>query len=245
MQRAIIGGLAMLAVLACQDPEARPAPDPIGSPGRFEASWHGLPPGTRPREFALVSSPDYPWLYDGGWQITHPASGPPVLEVPCARVDLAEPLTFLRYRGTAFGRPGTLPPRYRLRATARSMGGARRFAGFGEVAIQVAYFSPVSYVEVLQTDRDFMIWQADGAAPMQGAGWQLLASTPHAMRIGDWFSFEAVIDRAAGTVEAQASASAHILASSSLLARAPAPGLTLRATGNREQFRSLTLEELR
>ncbi len=216
-----------------------------GGQARYVADWGRMPSGLPPADWIDVveDGHSYPWLYDGGWQVRRVGNSASLV-VPLANVRMAEPLSFRRYDGDAFGAEGSLPERYRVVLEGRSMGGAQRFNGYGELASQVFYLTPKSYVEVLQTDTDFFIWQADNAAPMQGSGWKQLAKVPNAVKIGDWVRFGAEVDTVAGTVVALLNDRPVATASPSLMALGYKPRLTLRATGNREEWRVVEIHEL-
>lgn len=242
-------GLIVLGLLACDRSEAYPpsrAAEASPSAERmYRSDWGRLPAGSEPSEFVDVRAEGqtYPWLYGGAWRIGK-YGRETVYEVPQALRKPAEPLTFRRYRGEAFGPDGALPPRYRVEAEARSMGGSMRFNGYGEVAMQVFYVSPTRYVEVLQTDEALLMWEADNAAPMQGSGWTQLARVPRGAKVGQWVRFGAEVDRERGTITALLDGKPVATARSGML-KGPGPArLTLRATGNREEWRWVEVKEL-
>lgn len=243
----VVAGLAVL--WACSRPATSGGPSPESMRPRdarhFVADWSRVPDGQTPSDWVDVQEDghDHPWLYDGGWQVRR-VDGVPRLVVPNANTQLQEPLSFRRYNGAAFGAGGQLPERYRVVLEGRSLGGAARFNGYGELASQVFYLTPTSYVEVLQTDQNLFIWQADNAPPMQGSGWQQLARVPNPVKEGDWVRFGAEVDTRAGTVVALLDGQPVASASPSLMAQGRAPRLTLRATGNREEWRVVELHEL-
>lgn len=239
--------LAAFALLACNKPEAYPQGRAAeASPGAsYRSDWKGLPAGSEPREFVDVRSDGHQasWLYGGAWRIAHYGKET-VYEVPQALRKPSEPLTFRRYRGEAFGPDGALPRRYRVEAEGRSMGGAVRFNGYGELAMQVHYVSPTTYVEVLQTDEAFLIWEAVEAPPMQGTGWRQLARLGRGAAIGEWVRFGAEVDRDAGTITALRGGVPVAVARSELLRRSGPGAFTLRATGNREEWKWVEVREL-
>lgn len=242
------GMAVVVLILACDKPEAVApgrAAEASAQPARgYRSDWSRLSAGSEPPEFVDVRSDGhaFSWLYPGGWRVA-PYGRDVVYEVPRPLRRPAEPLTFRRYRGTAFGPNGALPRRYRIEAEGRSMGGAVRFGGYGELAIQVHYQSPVTYVEVLQTDQALLMWEAVEAPPMQGQGWTQLARVAHGARIGQWVVFGAEVDRDAGTITALLDGKPVATARSSLL-RGPGPGgFALRATGNREEWRWVSVRE--
>ena len=235
---------SVLFVLACHQ-DIRPYPDPALHKLRtYQSAWSELANGSEPSDFMDVRSDGYhyPWLYDGRWQITH-RGDETLYAVPLPNTRLPEPLTFRRYNGEDFGPDGLLPSRYRVTVQGRSLGGATRFNGYGELAVEVYYLSPVTYVEVLQTDTQLLIWQAIEAPPMQGSGWRLLAHYPHPAAIGEWVNFGAIVDTKRGRCTALLNGRPVASTFSPLLKDVP-HGLTLRATGNREEWRSLTIQEL-
>jgi hypothetical protein len=136
-----------------------------------------------------------------------------------------------------------MPPRYQVQVEGRSLGGSMRFNGFGELAVQVVYMSPTNYVEVLHTDQALYVWEAKDAPPMQGRGWHQLARIPHAVKTGTWIRFGAEVDRNAGTLTAYLDGHVVARVRSGLIAANRPTGLTLRATGNREQWRSLEIRQ--
>jgi hypothetical protein len=238
-----------MLLLACNQSEAYPPSRAAEASPRVErvyrSDWGRLPAGVEPPEFVDVRSEgqSYPWLYGGGWRIGK-YGRESVYEVPQSLRQPAEPLTFRRYRGEAFGPDGALPRRYRVEAEARSLGGAVRFNGYGELAMQVFYVSPTRYVEVLQTDDALLMWEADNAAPMQGSGWTQLARIPRGAKVGQWVRFGAEVDRDQGTITALLDGKPVATARSGML-RGGGPGrLTLRATGNREEWRWVEVKEL-
>ncbi len=241
--------LSALLLLACNKNEALPqgrATDAVTPTGRiYRSDWARLPAGSEPAEFVDVRAEGHahPWLYAGGWRLA-PRGRETVYEVPLALRNPTEPLTFRRYRGAVFGPDGALPRRYRVQAEARSMGGAFRFNGYGELAMQVLYRSPKTYVEVLQTDEALLIWEAVDAAPMQGRGWTQLARVPHRGKVGAWVKFGAEVDRDRGTITALLDGQPVAKAYSNLLKGDGRGALTLRATGNREEWRSVEVREL-
>lgn len=245
----VVAGLAVL--WACSRPQS--PVDPTGAAASakprelrsFVADWRRVPDGQPPSDWIDVTEDGHmePWLYDGGWQVRR-VDGVPRLMVPNANTLMPEPLTFRRYNGAAFGAGGQLPDRYRVVFEGRSLGGAVRFNGYGELASQVFYLTPKSYVEVLQTDENFFIWQADNAPPMQGSGWQQLARVPNPVRIGDWVRFGAEVDTKAGTITALLNDQPVATARPSLMAHGLRPRLTLRATGNQEEWRMVEIHEL-
>lgn len=242
------GVLLALLLIACNKPEAYPQGKAAEASTErvYRSNWAQLPAGSEPPEFVDVRSDGhaYSWLYGGGWRIAHYGRDT-VYEVPKPLRNPVEPLTFRRYRGDAFGANGALPRRYRVEAEARSLGGAVRFNGYGELAMQVLYLSPTTYVEVLQTDQALLLWEATDAAPMQGKGWNQLARVPHGSKVGDWVRFGAEVDRDLGTVSALLDGKPVATARSALL-QGPKPGaLTLRATGNREEWRWVEVRELK
>lgn len=251
MKRGWIGfGLAPLVVACPQGdgaqlpPEAAPAVvvqaagQTAQALGGYRSDWRQVPEGQRPPEFRDVKRDGHrqSWLYDGGWRITH-RTGSPVLEVPFALREPREPLSFQRYVGDAFGPDGALPMRYRIEAEARSLGESARFRGYGELAIQAFYLSPVSYVEVLQTDEHLFLWEARNAPPMQGKGWKELAKVPHPAKVGEWLRFGAEVDRQSGTIRALLDGRVVAEAKSRLITPEAPARFTLRATGNREEWR--------
>jgi hypothetical protein len=233
-------------------PDSTPSADAVvrtderpAGPRFFRTDWAAAPEGASPPGFVALSGRDagFWWLYDGGWRVTK-RGGEAVLEVPFARIEPVEPLSFRRYAGEAFGPDGRLPMRYRIEAEARSLGGSMRFRGYGELAIQVCFRSPLSYVEVLQTDAHLLLWEADQAPPMQGKGWTRLAQVDHPAAPGDWVRFGAEVDRAEGRVVALLNGRPVAEARSDLPRGPEAPRFTLRATGNREEWRWVEAREL-
>lgn len=224
-------------------PSLAPSPLPTPTSARYRSDWSTVPDGAAPPEFVGVTSGAYPWLYDGGWRIDRQA-GVPVLVVPFNRTDPPEPLTFRRFAGDTFGPDGALPAHYRVSLVGASLGGSSRFDGYGELACEVAYLSPVRYVEVLQTDAALDVWEADDAPPMQGKGWHLLASLPHPAVIGQWVAFGAEVDNRSGTVTATLDGQPVATVHPTLLPSGTPLHFTLRATGNREEWRSLEVEQL-
>ncbi|MNY12831.1 hypothetical protein D3C86_1459340 [compost metagenome] len=202
------------------------------------SDWAKVAHGQEPTEWKDVRADghDAPWLYGGGWRVVR-QKGHAVYQVPEARTDPAEPLTFRRYQGE-------LSPRYRVRLEGRSQGGAARFNGYGELAAQVYYLSPTSYVEILQTDRHLMIWQAVDAPPMQGKGWTLLAQVENPVAIGEWVHFGAEVDTRTGLVTAYLGERPVATASAPLIDPDRPGGLTIRATGNREDWRRIEIRAL-
>lgn len=249
-QHGAIWGLAcLLGVWGCNQQEAVPeghAAEVAGPSGRvYRSDWQRLEAGSEPSEFVDVRQDGHrwPWLYGGDWRIAHGAWGT-VYEVPRALRSPPEPLTFRRYRGEAFGPNGALPRRFRLEAEGRSLGGSTRFGGYGELAVQVHYLSPTTYVEVLQTDTALVIWEARNAAPMQGKGWTELARVPHRAPLGAWVRFGAEVDRDEGTITALLDGKAVARAQTALLHGPAAGAFTLRATGNREEWKRVEVREL-
>lgn len=224
---------------------ATPVAVAAAQPRTLRLSWADAPEGQPPAQLVDVrrDGHSHPWLYDGGWRVAK-SGGAAVLSVPFALTEPREPLSFRRYDGTAFGPGGALPMRYRIEAEARSLGGSTRFNGYGEVAVQVAYFSPVSYVEVLQTDQHLMLWEARNAPPMQGKGWRQLAKIPNATSVGDWVRFGAEVDRHSGRITAYLDGKPVGRAQSSMLSAGQTPRFTLRATGNKEEWRWVTVTAL-
>lgn len=246
---AVVVGIAV--IWACSRPATSGGPvapeqrQPPSDLRKFVADWARVPDGKAPADWVDVQDDDdaqFSWIYDGEWHVRR--DGLPRLVVPNANTALPEPLTFRRYDGGAFGRSGELPERYRVILEGRSLGGAARFNGYGELASQVFYLSPVSYVEVLQTDNAFSFWQADNAPPMQGAGWQQLGKVPNRVRQGEWVRFGAEVDTRAGTLTAFLGDRAVATMSPSLMASGAEPKLTLRATGNRAEWRVVEIHEL-
>jgi hypothetical protein len=215
-------------------------PLPVRPPrDAYLSEWEHLTPGAEPSEFEDVSRHyTYPWLYAGEWEITRSGFG-----VTDAMTELEEPLTFRRYRGNAFGKNGRLPSCYRVEAKGRSLGGARRFNGFGELAIQVYFLDPTHYVEVLQTDKDLCLWLADGAQPGSGNGWQLLARLGNPTPIGDWVCLGAEVDIPKKQVTVLLDGKPLEAVNVSFLRPLP-HGLTLRATGNMEEWSWLSIRNL-
>lgn len=232
-----------MMLFACNQPGTLPDPEP-GAAGRaassllYRSSWESVPAGKEPAEWRDVQADGfrYPWLYDGAWRVVR-RNGTAVYQVPEPLTQPSEPLTFRRYQGA-------LSPRYRVMLEGRSLGGAVRFDGYGELAAQVYYLSPTSYVEVLQTNRHLMLWQANEAAPMQGSGWSLLAQIENPVKIGEWVRFGAEVDTRSGTVTAYLGDTPVATASASLIAADRPGGLTLRATGNREEWREVAITAL-
>ncbi len=244
-----VGALTALSLLACNKeisaPPSRAAEASPGSARGYRSAWASLPAGAEPAEFVDVRSEGQraPWLYGGGWRIGR-YGREVVYEVPLALRQPAEPLTFRRYRGEVFGADGALPRRYRVEAEARSLGGSARFGGYGELAMQVHYVTPTTYVEVLQTDDALLMWEAVNAPPMQGSGWTQLARVAHGAKVGQWVRFGAEVDRDRGTITALLDGKPVATARAGLL-QGPGPGrLTLRATGNREEWRWVEVTEL-
>ncbi|HBN07664.1 MAG TPA: hypothetical protein DD435_03105 [Cyanobacteria bacterium UBA8530] len=234
----------LLFVVACGRAEGSPrSPQPPlpTMPPRdvYLSEWDHLSPGTEPSEFVDESLHyAYPWLYAGEWAITR--SGFAVTE---AMTDQEEPLTFRRYRGDAFSPGGLLPLHYRVEAKGRSLGGARRFSGFGELAIQVYYLDPTHYLEVLQTNDHLCLWLADGAQPGSGNGWRLLVRLDNPTPVGDWVCLGAEVDIPKNQVTVLLDG--FPLGTVKLAFLRPRPhGLTLRATGNREEWAWLSIRNL-
>ncbi len=225
-------------------PSEAPAAPP---PGRraYLSDWRDVPAGQAPPELVDVRADGHArtWLYDGGWRVAH-RDGTPVLEVPFALTTPVEPLSFRRWNGNTFGPDGMLPRRYRVEADARSLGGSKRFNGYGELAIQAFYLDPENYVEVLQTDRALLLWQAKDAPPMQGRGWRQLARLDHPTKAGEWLRFGAEVDRDAGEITALLDGRAVLRARASLITAASPGRLTIRATGNKEEWRRLAIIDL-
>lgn len=242
-------GLGLIWLGACQSPEAsapgRAAESGLETGREYRSRWSDAEVGREPREWVDVKEDGYryAWLYGGDWRIARVGSEW-VYEVPRAKRVPAEPLTFRRYRGEAFGENGALPRRYRAEAEGRSLGGAVRFGGYGELAMQVFYLSPTTYVEVLKTDSAVLIWEAVDAAPMQGRGWRQLARVPQGAGIGTWVRLGAEVDRERGTITALLDGKPVATARSDLLLREGPAWLTLRATGNREEWRWVEVVEL-
>lgn len=230
--------------------EASAAPGgPIAAPppGRraYRSDWSGVAAGEAPPELVDVRADGHvrTWLYDGGWRVAH-RDGQAILEVPFALTNPVEPLSFRRWTGNTFGPPGALPRRYRVEADARSLGGSKRFGGYGELAIQAFYLGPENYVEVLQTDRALLLWQAKDAPPMQGKGWRQLAKLDHPVAVGTWLRFGAEVDRDAQEIVAMIDGRVVLRAQAPLLGAGDG-GLTIRATGNKEEWRRLEIVEIR
>ncbi|MNL74224.1 hypothetical protein D3C87_1998220 [compost metagenome] len=99
-------------------------------------------------------------------------------------------------------------------------------------------------MEILQTDRHLMIWQAVDAPPMQGKGWTLLAQVENPVKIGEWVRFGAEVDTRTGLVTAYLGERPVATASAPLISRDRLNGLTIRATGNREDWRDITIHAL-
>ncbi|HEY9899065.1 MAG TPA: hypothetical protein V6D00_07775 [Pantanalinema sp.] len=231
----------ILMLIACGQQGSLPPPDAgARDEGRllYRSDWAKLPAGTEPAEWRDVRFDgfDFPWLYGGGWCLAR-MGAQAIYQVPDALSEPSEPLTFRRYQGA-------LSARYRVRLEGRSQGGAARFGGYGELAAQVYYLSPTSYVEVLQTDRHLMLWQAVDAPPMQGKGWTLLAQVDNPVRIGEWVRFGAEVDTRTGQVTAYLGDRPVATASAPLVSRDRPGGLTLRATGNREDWRTVEIRAL-
>lgn len=223
-------------------PATPAAPAPVRT---YRSDWRAVPDGASPAEFADVRQDGhrYPWLYDGGWRVAHREGGA-VLEVPHPLQHPPEPLSFRRYTGTAFGPDGQLPRRYRIEAEARSLGGSMRFRGYGEVAIQAFYLSPTRYVEVLQTDEHLLLWEAQDAPPGTGKGWRQLAKVPNPRDEGQWLRFGAEIDLDSGEVVALLNGREVARARSALLEGQRQGQFTIRATGNREEWRWVEVREM-
>lgn len=224
------------------------APLAAPPPGRrsYLSDWRDVPAGHAPPELIDIRADGHTrtWLYDGGWRIAHREGGA-VLEVPFALRSPSEPLSFRRWTGTTFGPDGALPRRFRVEAEGRSLGGSTRFNGYGELAIQAFYLDPENYVEVLHTDRALLLWQAKDAPPMQGRGWRQLGRHEHPAKTGDWLRFGAEIDRDSGEVLAWLDGRVVLRARASLIAADAPARLTIRATGNKEEWRRLSIVELR
>lgn len=218
-----------------------PAPAPMGL---YRSDWSAVPHGEAPAEWVDVQDEghSYPWLYDGGWRVVH-RDGTPHFEVSESLIEPPEPLSFRRYTGTAFGPDGALPKRYRIEAEARSLGGSMRFRGYGEVAIQVFYLSPTQYVEVLQTDEHLLIWEATNAPPGTGKGWRQLAKVPNKRKVGEWLRFGAEVDLEAGTVTALLNGRKVAWANTPMFEGHEKGQFTLRATGNKEEWRWVEVRE--
>ncbi|MFN3432231.1 MAG: hypothetical protein ACK46X_20060 [Candidatus Sericytochromatia bacterium] len=265
MKRALVGLMVAATFAACakaQGPQAPPLMEAGGGGGgsgaeaatpvriaaamrAFRADWAAVAEGAPPPHFVDVRREGHSqsWLYDGGWRIAR-RDGRAILEVPFALTVPREPLSFRRYTGTAFGPNGALPARYRIEAEARSLGGSTRFGGYGEVAIQAFYVSPVTYVEVLQTDKHLYLWEAREAPPMQGKGWRQIAKVDRPARVGEWVRFGAEVDRRAGTITALIDGKAVATGRSGVISGAGPAAFTIRATGNKEEWRSLEVREL-
>jgi hypothetical protein len=98
-------------------------------------------------------------------------------------------------------------------------------------------------VEVLQTDQHLCLWEARNAPPMQGKGWRLLARAAHRVKVGSWVAFGAEVDRGTGEIVALLGGKAVLRARSALIKPTGTARLTIRATGNREQWRWLEVRE--
>lgn len=230
---------ARLDGIAAPKPKVTPAP-PRVEPRCYRTEWQKVEPGKEPSDFRDVLEEGYPfpWLYAGEWEVD--AAGCYRLLEPNVRME--EPLSFRRYCGKAFGPNGLLPSRYRVEARGRSLGGARRFNGYGELAIQVYFIDPTHYVEVLQTDQHLRVWLADGAQPGSGDGWHLLANFEHPVTAGRWITFGAVVNIPLRTITPLLDGKA--LGTVEVPFLRPIPhGLTIRATGNREDWAWLRIEE--
>ncbi|MOA29547.1 hypothetical protein D3C78_1505680 [compost metagenome] len=104
--------------------------------------------------------------------------------------------------------------------------------------------SPVTYVEVLQTHGHLFLWEAKDAPPMQGKGWKQLAKVPNPTRVGKWVHFGAEVDRHTGRITALLDGKPVASATSSLIRAEQPARFTLRATGNKEEWRDLEVREL-
>lgn len=240
------GGSALASPVAAPRVPVQVAGAPLVPGTRaYRSDWRGVPAGQAPPEFIDVQRDGHQrsWLYDGGWRVSH-GGGEALLEVPFALTEPREPLTFRRYAGSAFGPDGALPTRYRVEAEARSLGGSLRFAGYGELAIQAFYLDPENYVEVLQTDQALLLWQAQDAPPMQGRGWKQLGRLAHPVKVGTWIRLGAEVDRASGEFVGLLDGRVVLRARPSLLKPDAPARLTIRATGNKEEWRSLEIIEL-
>lgn len=215
------------------------------APAFYRSDWSGLADGTRPSEFADVAaqSPPEIWLYSGDWAIARP-DGHAVYAVSPYSGSYPEPLTFRRYRGSVFGPDGALGARYAIRAVACSTGGSKRFDGVGELSMQVVYQDPTHYLEVLQNDQDTKVWWADGAVPQSAAHWNDLATWPRAYSPGQWLNFGADVDLASGilTVWRDGAPLGQVEIPPSM--RAVPSHMAIRATGNGEEWRSLSIRPL-
>lgn len=233
----------ILMLIACgQQATLPPAVPEVRAKGEarrlYRSDWRPSEVGREPPEWRDVQKDGFafPWLYGGDWRLALEGDRV-VYRVPEPLTQPNEPLTFRRYQGA-------LSPRYRVRLEGRSQGGSARFGGYGELAAQVYYLSPTTYVEVLQTDRHLMLWQAVNAPPMQGTGWTLLAQVENPVRVGEWVSFGAEVDTRTGLVTAYLGEKAVATASAPLITKERVGGLTLRATGNREDWRSVEIHAL-
>lgn len=212
----------------------------------YRSDWSTIAPGREPPEWVDVrpESGTYPWLYAGDWAVRRSPGGLSLYAVAPYVGNHPEPLTFRRFAGTQFGPDGQLPRRFRVEAEARSTGGASRFGGVGELAIQTFYVDPTHYLEIMQVDREFRAWWADGAEPQQDRGWKLLGSWKRPYRAGEWIRFGAEMDLESGTMVPFCDDRRLGTLSIPERLRNHAPRLTIRATGNGEEWRWIAIEAL-
>lgn len=244
--------LALLAAAAATTTAGKPAgmiaaattATTIGT--AYRSDWANVAAGREPPEWVDVSPGDktYAWLYPGDWAIRRSPGEPDRYGVSPYTGSHPEPLTFRRFAGSAFGPDGTLPRRFRIDAEARSTGGASRFGGVGELSIQTLYVDPTHYLEIMQVDKEFRVWWADGAEPQKGEGWKQLGSWKRPYRIGEWMQLGAEMDLDRGVMVPVCDGRklGEIPIPPEL--RGVKPRLTIRATGNGEEWRRITIEPL-
>lgn len=209
----------------------------------YRSDWTNIPAGQLPLDYVTAQQEgfNHPWMYEANWQIRQGGEGPILAAITTSRA--FEPLSFLRYRGRAFGADGALPSRYRIDAEARSLGGANRYQGYGELALLAFYIDPTHYIEAVQNDEQLSLWEANDAEPNDSTGWRQLATYTRGAQIGEWVTFGVGIDLAQGRAWLISNGQPVASATSDLL-RGSTGRFALRATGNRLEWRWITVQPL-
>ncbi|MDB5101011.1 MAG: hypothetical protein JWM80_5432 [Cyanobacteria bacterium RYN_339] len=224
-------------------PSPLPTPTPTPTPLRLRLGFEDTPTGSVPADFVDVATEVAAppgWVYQGNWKVAPDEKGNAVFLHDDVREQPA--VSFMRYRGTALGKPnGELPATYYAEVAMRPIRSPINYPPTGDQGVQFYFLKYNQYLEVVVKPDVLEIWECNGGEPKTAKGWKKLWGEALATKAGDVRRIGALVDTKAGNFTAYLDGKPRGAVQSTLLGSQPA-WLTLRGIGNVVSFDDLVVE---